>query len=265
MVAVFVDGWSFYSTPVALRARHPDYWRLKPGGSVGLRLGVIGLSMLVLLLGYSLRKRWAALRGSGPLSAWLDLHILLGVLGPLFVLAHTSFKFGGIVSLSFWSMVGVSVSGVLGRYLYRQIPRTRAGEALSLERAVAENRALSARLRGEFGLAEATLERLEAVVSPPAPRGLLRGLLTFVADDLRRARALRAFERAAETAVPPADLARYRVLLREKARLHRRIALWDRAHDLFHYWHVGHKPFAIVMYVFALVHVTVASLTGYGW
>jgi hypothetical protein len=44
----------------------------------------------------------------------------------------------------------------------------------------------------------------------------------------------------------------------------RRIVLWDALHRVFHHWHVLHKPFAVVMYLFVLVHVIVASLTGYG-
>jgi hypothetical protein len=33
--------------------------------------------------------------------------------------------------------------------------------------------------------------------------------------------------------------------------------------QLFHYWHVFHKPFAALMYLFAAVHIAVAWLTGY--
>jgi hypothetical protein len=44
----------------------------------------------------------------------------------------------------------------------------------------------------------------------------------------------------------------------------RRIVFWDGLQRLFHHWHVVHKPFAIVMYVFMVVHVVVASMTGYG-
>ena len=54
-------------------------------------------------------------------------------------------------------------------------------------------------------------------------------------------------------------------MLRAKADARRRILLWSRLHDLFHYWHVAHKPFAIVMYVFMLLHVGVALWTGYAW
>jgi hypothetical protein len=51
----------------------------------------------------------------------------------------------------------------------------------------------------------------------------------------------------------------------QKAFVRRRIVLWDRLHELFHYWHVLHKPFALVMYLFMVVHVAVAVVTGYGW
>ena len=35
--------------------------------------------------------------------------------------------------------------------------------------------------------------------------------------------------------------------------------------QMFYYWHVLHKPFAIVMYVFMFVHILVAVFTGYGF
>ena len=54
-------------------------------------------------------------------------------------------------------------------------------------------------------------------------------------------------------------------VVQQKALARRRILLWDRAHELFHYWHVMHKPFALVMYLFMVVHVAVAVMTGYAW
>ena len=54
-------------------------------------------------------------------------------------------------------------------------------------------------------------------------------------------------------------------VVRQKALAHRRLLIWDRVQELFHYWHVIHKPFAIVMYLFMVVHIAVALMTGYGW
>ncbi len=61
------------------------------------------------------------------------------------------------------------------------------------------------------------------------------------------------------------DAARFARLARQKALLRRRLLLWSRLHELFHYWHVLHKPFAVVMYLFMVVHVAVALATGYAW
>lgn len=261
------DGASYYATPLVERARHADYWRLKPGGSTGHALGITGSSMMLLMLGYSVRKRVGALRRLGPLARWLDVHILLGVVGPALVVLHSSFKVQGLVALSFWSMVVVALSGVLGRYLYLQIPRTKAGEALSLAELQARDRELHARLRA-LGLDAARLARLDALAAPPPSRGLLRSLVALWLDDLREAARVAAFARECAADVPADLLGEVREVAREAARTHRRLAVWDRVHELFHWWHVVHKPFAVVMYLFMAVHVGVAAMTGYagfGW
>lgn len=265
-MALLAMGSSYYATPLAERPRHPDYWDLKPGGRLGIVYGVTGAAMMTVMHLYSVRKRVRPLRRLGPLARWLDLHILMGVLGPLYIVLHTSFKTGGIAALSFWSMVAVALSGVFGRYLYLQIPRTRAGEALTLKEVEAEDQELSHRLREEFGLDEARLAELQELASPSAPRGgLLSSLWRALRDDLGpgRRRKIRAFT-AALPGVPKPLRGELRRLLRQKSLLRRRILMWDAMQRLFHHWHVVHKPFAIVMYVFLVAHVAAATLTGYG-
>lgn len=198
------EGWSYYRTPLLERPHHEQFWDLKPGGLYGHSFGVIGSALMLVMLLYSVRKRAKPLRRAGAVGAWLDFHIFCGIVGPLFVILHSSFKVQGLVALSFWSMIAVALSGVVGRYLYRQIPRTRAGDELTLAQVEAEVRELSARL-----------------------------------EEL------------------PPELVRRRQWLLD------RIARWQRLQELFHHWHVFHKPFAVIMYVFMVVHVAVVVLTGY--
>jgi hypothetical protein len=261
---LFAQGFDFYRTPVLERAHHDAYWRLKAGGTVGHTLGILGSSMMLLMLLYSLRKRLPLLRRAGPLSRWLDLHIYLGVFGPLLVVLHSTFKVGGLVALSFWSMVLVAASGVVGRYLYLQIPRTRAGEELALAELERLDRELTERLRSRFGLDAAQLAGLDEAVATRPRTGLVAGLLRIVVDDLRLRSVLRRFARGCRH-VPPAAFREFEQVVRQKATARRRILLWDRLHELFHYWHVFHKPFAVVMYLFLIVHVAVAIMTGYAW
>jgi hypothetical protein len=236
------EGWDYYRTPLLERPHHPQFWSLKPGGSLGRAFGMVGTALMLVMLLYSVRKRSKPLRKAGPLSVWLDFHIFCGIVGPLLVILHSSFKVHGLVALSFWSMIAVALSGILGRYLYLQIPRTRAGDERTLADVEAEARALTGRLR-ELGLTDAMVATLDEIAAEPRW--------------LHRRRRLRAFEREHGGRELVAAI-------EQKSALQRRIVRWHRLQELFHYWHVFHKPFAVIMYLFMIVHVTVVSLAGYG-
>lgn len=261
-----LQGRSFYLTPILDRPHHPLYWMLKPGGSRGHLYGVLGSALMVLMLGYSIRKRVKALRRMGRLSAWLDFHIYCGLIGPLLIILHSSFKVRGLVALSFWSMIAVALSGVLGRYLYVQIPRRRSGDSLTAREVEEMHADLSGRLRERFGLSAATLDRLDrlAAVGPGPDAGLVPLFLRLPFDGLTLRLRLRNFNRS-YSHLPRAPLKELTHLVRQRAVLQRRIHLWGRLQELFHYWHVVHKPFAVIMYLFMVVHIGVAMMTGYAW
>jgi hypothetical protein len=272
LVAIVHLAWTglpYYLTPLIERPRHEDFWALKPGGSLGHLYGVIGSSLMVIMLVYSLRKRVPFLKRLGKLRDWLDFHIFCGIIGPLLVILHSSFKVQGLVALSFWSMIAVALSGVLGRYLYLQIPRARSGDALTLAEVGELRGELTRKLREELNLPEEILAELDRIalggISPDERLSTLLFRLPFQAVSLRMR--LRSFRQQLQRqqGLPPPLLREVTRLARQKAVLERRLALWDRLQRLFHYWHVFHKPFAVVMYVFMVVHIAVALLTGYGW
>ncbi len=255
-------GQAYYVLPLVERPRAPLHWQLKPGGELGRLYGIVGLSMMVAMLSYSVRKRVPVLRKMGNLGSWLDVHIYFGVAGPLFIVLHSAFKVGGLIAIAFWSMVAVALSGILGRFLYAQIPRTAAGDELSLEEARRLENGLTAQLRDEFGLSEEEIAELAPSTgssTSPSIFATLFGLL--VAPFVLRRRATR-FRRT-HRQVPRPAAARLVRVARQRALLHDRLAIWRRLHELFHYWHVFHKPFAVLMYLFAAIHVGVAYATGY--
>jgi len=259
-----LHGLPYYLTPVLERPRHPLFWQLKPGGSWGLAFGTAGALMMVVMLLYSVRKRFAALRRLGPVSVWLDFHILLGICGPLFILLHSSFKVQGLVALSFWSMVAVALSGIAGRYLYRQIPHSGAGDELSLLEVEKLDQELARQLVEEVGLDADAVRQIDALAAlgTSPKQSLVRMAVRFPFDALVLRFQLRRFRRD----FPRVDRRlrhRFELLVAHKAGLHRRILLWRRVRELFHYWHVFHKPFAVVMYLFMVVHIGVAWITGY--
>ncbi len=255
-------GRSYYSLPLIERPRHSLHWQLKPGGELGQLYGVAGLATMTAMLGYSLRKRIRPLRRLGRSSTWLDFHIWCGIVGPLLIVLHSALKVGGLIAIAFWSMVAVALSGILGRFLYAQIPRTAAGDQLSLDEARALDRVLAARLHDQMGVREAALAALSTDDSSTPARSLAGALGTLALEPLRFRRRLRRFRRA-HPGVPRATWAPLGRVAGQRALLQRRLALWHRLHELFHYWHVAHKPFAVLMYLFAMLHVGVAWATGY--
>ena len=261
------QGLDYYGTALVERPRHAGYWTFKPGGSRGHLLGVVGASLMVVMLVYSLRKRWRPLRKAGQLRQWLDFHIFCGVYGPLLVVLHSSFKVQGLVAISFWSMIAVALSGVLGRYLYLQIPRARSGDQLSLAEVERERAELVGRLEHDVGLPPEALAALTASV-PERWRGWSGALPGGPLATLRLRRRLGNAARVLERGFPGAPTAAWGEaarLVAARVVLEQRIAAWGRLQRLFHHWHVFHKPFAVLMYLFMAVHVAVALLTGYGW
>jgi len=98
-------GRSYYQLPISERPFHPNYELFKPSGLLGHGLGIIGtLIILIGLFGYMARKRMKIFARVGVLKYWLEFHIFLCTLGTVFVLFHTTFKFGGIISVGFWSL-----------------------------------------------------------------------------------------------------------------------------------------------------------------
>lgn len=62
------------------------------------------------------------MRNWGPVKYWFTAHMLMGVLGPVFILFHANFSMGSTNSnLALLSMLIVSSSGLVGRYFYKKI------------------------------------------------------------------------------------------------------------------------------------------------
>ena len=106
-----------------------------------MRSGIIGGSLMLLLLLYSLRKRWSWLRFLGPTPSWFRAHMVLGILGPLCILYHSNFSTGATNSnVALFCMLTVAGSGLVGRYIYAHIHHGLYGRKLQLGRAARAGR-----------------------------------------------------------------------------------------------------------------------------
>ncbi len=261
----FAHGaWAYYTMPLAVRGYEKAHRFLRPSGPGGHLIGIAGTLFLFSTLAYLARRRVKRLAKVGSVSHWLEVHIFCGVFGPILITFHTSFKFNGIVSVAFWSMVLVMLSGFIGRYLYVRIPKTIRGDELS--RAELEERAAELKAR----LAETTLpvplcmrieEEERILLATAAAPWTLRGRIRETLQARRRAALLRHDIRVS-------GLNRHLLhdalgIAHERALILRRLARLERTRHLFQLWHVFHRPLVWVMFFVFFIHLGVAVYFGY--
>jgi len=265
----FYDGFSYYITPLLERPHHPSHQSIKPGGIRGHGLGILGTLMMVLLLTYSLRKKTNIFGNIGNIGTWLDFHIYLGIMGPLFVILHSSFKLNGIVAISFWSMISVALSGVLGRYIYLQIPRNISGHEMNLSDLENTNERILNEIESKYSVDGAYVSKIETMIvgNLNPDKSELSMLFSFLMADIFRVFRVKKIRKILRrsTGLSKKQIRILLGLMNKKAFIHRRLILWNKIHQLFHYWHVFHKPFAIIMYLIMVVHVAITIVFGYTW
>jgi hypothetical protein len=262
-------GRDYYFLGLSQRPMQEVHAVLRPSGSVGHGLGVVGSCLMIVgVVMYSIRKRSRRIAHWGNLRDWLAFHIFLCVTGATLVTFHTAGKFGGLVSISYWSMVGVAVSGFLGRYVYVRIPRDPNGNETAASTLQSESAAIAEEIREAHNLSAQAIERLDAVVIKSLAQGSdSDGLLGMVRTDLRtvflgwRVRSALSVDTdmSREAKKTIVRLAVRRVSLERSFRFYRL------ARRILHYWHVIHLPFTVIMFLIMFVHVGVAILFGYRW
>ena len=268
-ILLAINGYEYYSTPLEERFFDAQHNNLKPSGDWGHGFGIVGTLMMITGVSlYMARKRFRILFNFGYLKHWLELHIFLCTVGPVLVLYHTAFKFGGIVSISFWSMVLVVLSGVVGRFLYVQIPRTIQGHEMGINAVNDLRENLANKVKSTVDFDKGTLFKFNKLTSVERYKEItfINALLYILIDPFRRWVTLRKIKKNLKRANFPKDERKY-ILNSAKSEivLTKRIGLLRTFHKLFHYWHIAHLPFALIMFVIMLVHVGVTVAFGYNW
>ena len=238
---------------------------------VGYWLGIIGSTLMLLLLIYPLRKRMRSLQKLGSVRLWFRTHMLFGVLGPVLVLIHSNFNLGspnGRVAL-FCTLI-VASSGLVGRYLYAKIHYGMYGQRATLESLQADVTAESAQsthLSSLTGLISDTLAPYERRVLARSGKVFTSVLAAIFAPlmtvrlKLKLNRLLRKEikSRSAQSKAFAARKDRLRInakqYLDSRLSTYRKFAQLSGCERLFGLWHVVHFPLFMVMVLAAVVHI----------
>ena len=270
-------GASYYALGAADRPYSPKHELLRPSGPIGIKLGMFGVLLFFLIYLYPLRKKWGWLGRMGNSRHWLDFHVVLGTTAPIVIAFHSTFKFGNIAGMAFWSMLAVTLSGFVGRYLYAQIPRNLNAAELTMK----EMLEVEETMRQELAERKLTFgKRMERLYDLPTAEDvqhmpMLVALLYMILIDLKRPFQLSLLRLHSVglgnwigslfglRRTNDLKLERTIVVAQKQAALSKRILFLSRTQQVFNLWHVVHRPFSYAFAILAVIHICLALSMGY--
>jgi putative effector of murein hydrolase LrgA (UPF0299 family) len=247
-----------------------------PGSGIGYWIGIAGSVMMLVLMLYPVRKKYAKVSKYGRIATWFKSHMVMGILGPTLVILHSNFEFKAINSIvATCVMLTVVASGIVGRYLYTKIHKGLYGAKSEAKTLLADAEAFKQAFGDDLGGAPNTLTELKgyeaSILNPDAgviESAKLMGTLGRLTRTNRTAhiaelqgaiaaRALRehwdddAYQQHLAAAEEHLDL--YNSTVRKAASL----KFYDR---LFGWWHVLHLPLFFFLILAAVVHIIAVHL-----
>jgi hypothetical protein len=239
--------------------------RYTPGSALGYALGLAGGIMMLVLFLYPLRKHMKLLRGLGPIKHWFVVHMVCGVLGPTFILMHSTFHVGSLnAAVALTCMLLVAGSGLVGRYIYTRIHHGLSGERARLRELEAELamqlQALQPLLQDAPGVAARLKAFLPAALQPRS--GIAAPLWAFLTLSIRArwtvlrcVRELRSFSGG-----PQRRARRTEALVDTYVGSIQRVAHFTTWERLFSWWHVLHVPLVYMLVLSAIAHVVAVHI-----
>ena len=245
-----------------------DSLRLTAENGVGYALGILGGSLMLLLLLYPARKRLSFMRRLGPVKWWFRGHMMMGVIGPVLILYHCNFHLGSLNSnVSLLCMLLVAGSGLIGRYFYSKLHHGLYGRRATvheLRQDIALLKDQSANALPATSRLAARLQALE-LAAMTAHDGIVRNALRITAYnlhsywiDLNLGRLLKkALADSSFTAKQLREERRHLGDYLAALRKLNQLAFYER---LFSQWHVLHFPLFLMLVISGIVHVIAVHL-----
>jgi hypothetical protein len=248
-----------------------DEGYLAPDIGAGYWLGIVGATLMLLLLLYPLRKRMRASGLLGSVALWFRLHMILGLIGPLLILFHANFQLGSLNSnVAMAAMLLVAGSGIFGRYLYSKIHLGLYGRKAEVRSILADAEALKELFGDALPVADHMIGQMNeftkhAMESSQSFTSGLRALpFLGIRARLFKWRLLREVRRSVAAEATQRGWSRRKLNLREQTvseivTLHiaavKKAAAFQMFDRLFSLWHVLHLPLFIILILAACIHV----------
>lgn len=253
LITILLYGWS----------RRDDNYLSAENGA-GYILGIVGGSLMLVLILYPISKRTALLKRLLPMRFWFGMHMLFGIIGPVMILFHSNFHIGSMNStIALISMLLVASSGLLGRYIYTRVHHGLYGKRISLNELQHELETKHTELLRIYKLDENLNNRLTKMENrllqnyTGVMTSILHVMLLAIDGRLLKYRIMRLLKSSIKNntslAVPDIKITR-KFINRYTAAL-RKIAVLRVFERLFSFWHLLHLPLFVMMIITAVVHI----------
>lgn len=243
LTIVLFSGWT-----------HRDDNYLSAETGTGYILGILGGSLMLVLLLYPISKRIKLMTRWIPIRYWFGIHMMLGVVGPVMILFHSNFHLGSTNStIALFSMLLVAGSGLIGRYIYTHIHHGLYGTRITLAELKQETEKQYSALSDIRAMDESLIKWLnhmeEKALQPYSGMFTsLQQVIYLAISSQRLKKKLNLMTQDRESKTLAASISRYTLALR-------RTAAFKSYERLFSLWHILHLPLFIMMIITAVIHI----------
>lgn len=236
-----------------------------PRSNFGFYLGVVGSVMMLLMLAYPLRKHVHLMHRWGALKNWFRIHMIMGIIGPSLVLFHSTFHLRSTnATVALFSMLGVVISGIIGRFVYTKIHYGLYGRRATLGKIQAEFAGHSDDAKSRLHFAPRVEQWLQSFerdsmqldrsftshLFSPLTIGSKRIILAF-----RCARELRRILKTERHPEFPGGASEAIQLVSSYLRESERVAQFSTYERFFSLWHMLHVPLIYILAACTIFHI----------
>lgn len=261
VTALLIAGWLI---------REESYLSAESGA--GYYMGIIGGSLMLLLLLYPMRKKSRFMRSWGHIKHWFKAHMIMGVLGPVFILFHANFSLGSAnSSMALISMSIVAASGLVGRFFYTKIHYGLYGRHANLEELKQHLNISKGKLGEKLRLGESlgkALHRYENLCLKEQgviisilrlPVVMLLSRITYFKVVLHTNKLIKRYARKKD--IPGGEYRKLKKQAKQLIKLYiqnvKQISGFSAYVKLFSIWHYLHYPLFLMLVVTGILHVIV--------
>ena len=257
LIAIYI-GWQ----------QREEYWLTAERG-LGYALGIAGGVMMLLMLLYPLRKNWKLMSGMLRVKDWFRAHMILGILGPTAILFHSNFNLGSTNSnVALFSMLLVVLSGLIGRFVYRQIHHGLYGSQVTYKELLTDYDAEKSLREFPATMAAKISEELDAIQLRAADTSasLLtqwQTVRTVSISSNKMIKWLNNTIRASKKESSSSELAslkHLRAQMKKEVELLKKMSRLALYNHMFSLWHILHLPIFLMLVITAIVHVVVVHM-----